>query len=67
MKTIKLPVTWEMCGFVKVEAPDIESAIEYFNANSAHIPLPDESEYVDASFALTDSDHEFIQLYPAIQ
>ena len=60
---IKLPVTWEMCGFVKVEAPDIESAIEYFNENSDKIPFPDDSEYVDASFALTDSDREFVQLY----
>jgi len=63
MKTIILPVTWEVCGFVKVEAHDIESAIELFNENPDSIPLPKESEYVDGSFALTDSDPEFVKLY----
>ena len=63
MKTITLPVTWEVCGFVKVEAANIEAAIEYFNENSDHIPLPTESEYVDASFALTNPAPEFIKLY----
>ena len=63
MKTITLPVTWEACGFVKVEAGCIEAAIEYFNECSDVIPLPNEFEYVDASFALTDPDPEFIKLY----
>jgi len=63
MNTITLPVTWEVCGFVKVEAQDIESAVEYFNKNSDHIPLPSKSDYVDSSFALTDKDSGFIELY----
>ena len=63
MKTITLPVTWEVCGFIKVEAHNIEAAIEYFNKSSDNIPLPKEFEYVDASFALTDTDTEFIKLY----
>ena len=63
MKTITLPVTWEVCGFVKVEAHNIEAAIEYFHENSGSIPLPKEFEYVEGSFALTDTDPEFIVLY----
>jgi hypothetical protein len=63
MKTITLPVTWESCGFVKVKAKSIEAAIKYFNENSDNISLPTKPEYVDASFALTDSDPEFIKLY----
>jgi len=63
MKTIKLPVTWEVCGFVEVEAYDIESAIELFNETSDHIPLPQEFDYVGGSFALTSDEHEFIKRY----
>ena len=63
MKTFSLPVTWEVSGIVKVEAVSIEAAIEYFNENSDYIPLPTESEYTDGSFALSDSDPEFIKLY----
>jgi hypothetical protein len=63
MQTVILPVTWEVCGFVKVEARDIESAIAIFNETSDNIPLPAEHEYVDGSFALTDSDPDFVKLY----
>ena len=63
MRAITLPVIWEVCGFVKVEAESIEAAIEYFNRNSDHIPLPKEFEYVDASFALADPEPEFIEQY----
>lgn len=63
MKIIRLPVTWEVCGFINVEAENIESAIEYFNESADRIPLPEDFEYVDASFSLTDTDPEFIKLY----
>lgn len=63
MKTITLPVSWEVSGFVKVQAESIEAAVEYFNSNIDHIPLPKEHEYVDASFQLTDSDPDYIKLY----
>jgi hypothetical protein len=63
METITLPVTWEVCGFVTVQAHDIESAIELFNETSDNIPLPKESEYVDGRFALTNSDPDFVKLY----
>ena len=63
MKTITLPVTWQVCGFIKVEAESIEAAIEYFNESSDNIPLLEKCEYVDASFSLTDPDPELIQLY----
>lgn len=62
-KKFRLPVTWEVCGFVEVEAESVEEAIEAFERDIDHIPLPDDSEYVDGSFGLTDPSVEFIALY----
>ena len=63
MKLFTLPVTWMVSGIVKVEALDIEAAIELFNETSDYIPLPKEPEYVEGSFSLSDTDPEFISLY----
>jgi len=63
MNTIKLPVAWEICGFVDVEADTIEKVVEYFNENYNCIKLPAEFDYINGSFNLTDPDPEFIQLY----
>lgn len=60
MAKIKLPVVWEMGGFVTVEADSVEEAMDYFEKNADHIPLPKEGVYVDASFALSCDDSEFI-------
>ena len=62
-KKIKLPVTWEVCGFVEVEAKSIEEAIEIFERDIDHIPLPENCEYVDGSFGLTDDEPDFIACY----
>ena len=62
-KKIKLPVTWEVCGFVEVEAKSIEEAIEIFERDIDHIPLPENCEYVDGSFSLTDDEPDFIACY----
>lgn len=57
---IKLPVTWEVCGIVEVEASSIEEAVRIFNDECAEIPLP-KGSYVDGSFQLTGN--EDIALY----
>ena len=53
---MKLAVTWQMCGFVDVETDTIEEAIDKFDEESDHIPLPSDGEYVDGSFELTTYD-----------
>ena len=58
-----IPVTWEVCGFVKVKGKTMRDAIETFERDVDHIPLPKESTYVDGSFALTSGEEEFIRLY----
>ena len=60
---IKLPVTWEAFGIVEVEANSIEEAVNYFNENSDYINMPKNSEYVDGSFRLSESDPDFIKLF----
>lgn len=63
MAKIKIPVTWEMCGFVEVDADSIEAGMSYFEENSDHIPLPKNGEYVDGSFALSCDELEFVAAY----
>ena len=60
---IKLPVTWEVCGLVEVEANSIEEAVEYFNQNSSDIELPENPEYVEGSFVLSDDDPDCIKCF----
>ena len=61
-QTFYLPVTWEVCGFVEVEADTIEAAVDYFNINTDNIELPDDSTYVDSSFELSSDDIECLRV-----
>jgi hypothetical protein len=63
MKIFKIPVTWEMCGFVKIEANTIEEAMRFVNEDEYDIELPNVSNYVDGSFALSTTDPEIVKLY----
>ena len=49
MKTWEIPVTWEMCGNVVVEAPTLKEAMDIARDEDGVIPLPDDSDYVDGS------------------
>lgn len=60
---IKLPVTWQVCGIIEVDADNIPAAVEYFDQNSDHIALPEENEYVDGSFELSCREPEYIKLF----
>lgn len=60
---IRLPVSWEVCGMVEVEAASICEAIDVFEKTQDYIPLPDEFDYVDGSFDLTAKEPEVISLY----
>lgn len=63
-RKVKLPVTWSVCGIVEIEASSIEEAVERFNAEIDHIPLPhDGIAYVDGSFELSSPDLDFIKCY----
>lgn len=52
---MKVAVTWQMCGYVDIQADTMEEAMEIFNRESDYIKLPS-GEYVDGSFELTSTD-----------
>lgn len=58
LKKWRIPVTWEMCGEVIIEAEKIEDAIEIVKKDEENISLPTESYYVDGSFRLSDDNME---------
>ena len=63
-----IPVTWEMCGTVKVRAATIEEAKVIAKDEDGVIPLPDDGDYVDSSWQLTYSDAEEVrELYNSNQ
>lgn len=43
-----IPVEWTVSTVLKIEADSLESAINKSDA----VPLPDDAEYVDGSFAI---------------
>ena len=53
---MKLAVTWQMCGYVDIDADTMEEAMEKFYEESDHIKLPRDGEYVDGSFELSTDD-----------
>jgi hypothetical protein len=52
---MRLAVTWEMAGYVDVEANTLEEAMEKFREESDYIELPN-GDYVDGSFRLSTED-----------
>ena len=52
---MRLAVTWEMAGYVDVEANTLEEAMEKFREESDYIKLPN-GDYVDGSFRLSTED-----------
>ena len=55
---MKVAVTWEMCGYVDIDAETMEEAMKKFKEDSEFIALPNDGEYVDGSFQLTSEDVE---------
>ncbi len=56
-KTVqRVAVTWEMCGYVDIEADTMEEAMEKVKEDMDHIKLPENGEYVGGSFSLSSED-----------
>lgn len=59
MSKQRIAVTWEMCGYIGVEANSIEEAMKKVEENPDDYSLPhDGGEYVDGSFRLSTDDVE---------
>ena len=61
MKEWRIPVTWEECGIVKIEAKTLKEAMEIAYDEKGEIPLPSDGSYVDGSWTLTESDTEIVR------
>lgn len=61
MKKWKIPVTWEVCGYVYVDADTLVEAMETARDDEGVIPLPSESDYVDGSWRLSETDENFVR------
>lgn len=61
MKKWKIPVTWEVCGYVYVDADTLVEAMEKARDDEGIIPLPTESDYVDGSWRLSETDENFVR------
>lgn len=59
MSKQRVAVTWEVAGYIFVEADSIEEAMRKVEENPDDYSLPhDGSEYVDGSFKLSTDDVE---------
>ena len=61
MKKWKIPVTWEVCGYVYVDADTLVEAMETARDDEGVFPLPTESDYVDGSWRLSETDENFVR------
>ena len=61
MKSWDIPVTWEVYGRVVIEANTLEEAMEKARDDEGVIPLPDENDYVDGSWRVTEEDAEIVR------
>ena len=61
MKKWKIPVTREVCGYVYVDADTLVEAMETARDDEGVIPLPTESDYVDGSWRLSETDENFVR------
>lgn len=61
-KMFKIPVSYEVCGEILVEAESVEDALKYAEKNIFLFELPsmDEVEYIDGSFQI-NSDLELVK------
>lgn len=50
MKTWRIPVVYQMCGIVEIEADTLEKAIGIARDEDDVLPLPDDPEYITGSW-----------------
>lgn len=61
MKSWKIPVTWEVCSEITIEADTLEEAMEIARDDDGIIPCPAFPQYVDGSWRLSMDEIEYIR------
>ena len=54
MTKFKIPITWEVCGEIEIEAVSLEEAIKAVDFDPDEITVPEEWEIVEGSIIVTD-------------
>jgi len=56
VRMFKIPISYEVCGEVLIEARTVEEALKYANENIEELELPSiyDVEYIDGSFKIND-------------
>lgn len=57
----RIAVVWQECGYIEVEADNIEEAMNKFREDPDYYNFPYDSEYVDGSFELSTNDVEVMK------
>lgn len=52
MKKYKVPVVWQMYGYVTMEADSIDEAVKKVENGHGDQPLPVDGDYVEGSFEI---------------
>ena len=52
MKTYKIPVVFQMFGYVEMEADSIDEAVKKVENGHGDVPLPVDADYVEGSFEI---------------
>ena len=62
MKTWKIPVVWQMMGYIEVEARTLAEAIKIAKDDNDSVLLPHNGEYLDESWEVDmEDDEEFLR------
>lgn len=61
MKTWKIPVYWEVCSVIDVEADTLSEAIEIAKDDEGIIPLPTDPDYIDGSWSVSELDEDVLR------
>ena len=57
----KIPVVWEMKGFLYVPRPTLAEAMEAVHNDVENFPLPPDGSFLDGSFDLDCYDEDYIR------
>jgi len=61
-KLYRIPVSWEMMGYIEKEAESLQDAIDYCYSNECKLP---EGDYIDDSFIVDNGDGQILEdTYP---
>lgn len=66
-KKQRVAVTWEMCGYIDVDAESLEEAMDMVKNTPDEFSLPVDSNYVDGSFCLSTDSVEEMKLIAGVE